>query len=353
MHTENLKYGFKNSSLDWRIVILSRVSDLFCWGWRDSIPAAWRRREIWNSQYYRVNCVLTKSLGWNPTPPPQNMTQFEDSVFTDVIKLRWYHLDRPNPVLLVFIEKGKFEDGAAYRKDVMWISRRRSGRASTSQGTHTSEIAHLCPTLRHPWYTANRLLHTWDFPSKSTGRGCRFLHQDLPTRDQTWVSPGQGRCPLSHQESPDHIRLLADHQKLERGMEQVCIKNNRRTYSICALVLDLQPPEWEMVHFFVQATKFAVFCYNSSQPFSIQNVLHNFSVKPLLSLNHILIFSGNWALPISCVFEDVMAQIEFANFSSVDCVFIGLIISYNLSLYFILSACKICTYHLLPNYWRI
>lgn len=41
-------------------------------------------------------------------------------------------------------------------------------------------------------------------------------------------------------------------------------------------------------------------------------------------------------MPISWYFEDFMTQIEFLNFSSVDCLFIGLIISYNLSLYLVI-----------------
>lgn len=53
----------------------------------------------------------------------------------------------PNPVLLVFIEKGDFEDRLHTEKMSCEYQGRNQGDASTSQGTHKNEVAHLRPTL--------------------------------------------------------------------------------------------------------------------------------------------------------------------------------------------------------------
>ena len=67
-----------------------------------------------------------------------------------------------------------------------------------------SEVTQSCTTLRPHGLESSRLLHPYDFPSKSTGVGCHLLLQGIfPTQGS---NPGLLYCrqtlyPLSHQGS--------------------------------------------------------------------------------------------------------------------------------------------------------
>ena len=53
-------------------------------------------------------------------------------------------------------------------------------------------VAKLCQTLATPQTVAPRLLCSWDSPSKNTGMGCHFLHQEIfPTQE---LNPGLLHC---------------------------------------------------------------------------------------------------------------------------------------------------------------
>ena len=146
--------------------------------------------------------------------------------------------------------------------------------------------------------------------------GCSFLHQGI---FPTWGSNrGLLHCrqvlyPLSHQESPGTHKIASRSPEARREeWNRLCIKDNRRTYSVCALVLDLQPPEREIVHFFCSSYQVcSVLLQFQPTNISIQNVLHNFSVKPLLSLNHIFIFSGNWCCQFLSILKMLWLKLSF------------------------------------------
>ena len=85
------------------------------------------------------------------------------------------------------------------------------------------------------------------------GVGCHFLLQGIfPTQGSNLGSPALQadaamlRLPSERflRKAQEHIRLLANHQKLgERNGTDCVSKTTAGTYSAYALVLDLQPPE--------------------------------------------------------------------------------------------------------------
>ena len=135
---------------------------------------------------------------WGPETRREffKVTQFVNSWTGSGTKVSWLFLPKPFPSWQVAFLCNISEVFHSEEQHLKW-----------------SKVTQTCPSLCNPMdcMLATRILHSWDFPGKSTGAGCHFLLQGiLPTQglNSDLLHCRQMLYCLSHQWSP-HLKAHA------------------------------------------------------------------------------------------------------------------------------------------------